>query len=215
MPAFIDNDFDGFADADNDRDGSIDEDIPNDRNNDFWSGIWLIDDDGDGWVDEDPTTWWDDDEFNSTWNEDPENGLDDDGDNHVDEDPSDDVNGDGCPGVCGVDDDGDGNVDEGNVGDDDEDGQSDEDWYDALVFSLNGGDLTERVPVPWDISGGGIIGGQDFVVNTIAENVTRLRFERLPTAAGQPELVDITLELTTPAAGLVSINTRVRVGGAL
>lgn len=215
MPAFIDNDFDGFPDADNDRDGLIDEDVYNDRNNDFASGIYLIDDDGDGWVDEGPGQWWDDDEFNFVWDEDPENGIDNDGDGSVGEDPSNDANGDGCPGICGIDDDGDGNIDEGNVQDDDEDGQDDEDWYDALVFSLNGSELTERVHVPWDISGGGVVGGQDFVVNTIAENVTRLRFERVPTSAGQPELVDITLELTTPAAGTVAVNTRVRIGGAL
>ena len=91
-----------------------------------------------------------------------------------------------------------------------------ESWHNATargLYELH--ELKERVPVPWDEDGGGIVSGRDFVVNTIAENVTRLRFERVPTSVGQPELVDITLELTTPAAGTVSLNTRVRVGGAL
>ena len=215
LPAASDLDFDGFPDADNDRDGRIDEDVPADRNNDFASGIWLVDDGGDGFVDEGFLTPNDDDEYMFTQNEDPEDGLDDDNDANVDEDPPSDANNDGCPGLCGVDDDGDGTVDEGSNDDDDEDGQNDEDWYDALVYYLDNGELMERMPVPWDESGAGGITGRDFALSTIAENVTRLRFERVPVSAGQPQLVDITLELSTPAAGTVAVNTRVRVGGSL
>ena len=215
LPASSDLDFDGFPDADNDRDGRIDEDVPADRNNDFASGIWLVDDGGGGLVDEGFLTPNDDDEYMFSQNEDPEDGLDDDNDANVDEDPPSDANNDGCPGLCGVDDDGDGTVDEGSNQDDDEDGQSNEDWYDALVYYFDNGELKERTPVPWDESGTGGITGRDFVVSTIAGNVTRLRFERVAVSAGQPQLVDITLELTTPMAGTVAVNTRVRVGGSL
>jgi len=216
LPAFQDLDGDGFPDADDDRDGRIDEDLYNDRNNDFGPGIYLIDDDGDGLVDENSAWWWDDDEANAVIDEDPIDGIDNDGDNNVDEDPSDDMNADGCPGICGVDDDADGFIDEGNVADDDEDGQNDEDWYNALVFYLDNGILKQRTPVPWDISGGGIVGGQDFIVSAIAENVTRLRIERVPGTTGGVQLVDLTLDLTSPETGeMVSLQTRVRVGGAL
>lgn len=215
LPAFSDLDFDGFPDADNDRDGRVDEDLPADRNNDFASGIYLIDDGGDGTIDEGSSSPNDDDEYFSQQDEDPENGLDDDNDGNIDEDPPSDANADGCPGRCGVDDDGDGQVDEGSNQDDDEDGQSDEDWYDPLVYYLQAGQLRERTPVPWDESGAGGVTGRDFVDAVIAEHVTRLRFERLPRSAGQPQLIDITLQLTLPAAGTVSLSTRVRVGGAL
>ena len=216
LPASSDLDFDGFPDADNDRDGRIDEDAPDDKNYDYASGIYLIDDAGDGYVDEGNFTQGDDDEWLFTQNEDPLNGLDDDNDGTVDEDPPDDMNADGCPGLCGVDDDGDGLIDEGGqVGDDDEDGQLDEDWYDALVYYLDGGELKERIPVPWDESGAGGISGRDFIVSTIAENVSRFRVERLPASVGQAQLVDITLELTTQEAGTVAVQTTVRIGGAL
>jgi len=214
LPAYSDLDFDGFPDADDDRDGLIDEDPHGDVTNDFAPGIYQIDDDGDGSVDENAFTWWDDDEQGGG-DEDPVNGLDDDNDGNVDEDPYRDINGDGAPGVIGVDEDGDGLIDEGDFRDEDEDGQTDEDSYNALVFYLNAGEIMERTAVPWDESGGGLVTGLDFVVSTIAENVTRLRFERVPDAAGRAQLVDITLELTSPVAGTVSLNSRVRVGGAL
>jgi prepilin-type N-terminal cleavage/methylation domain-containing protein len=216
LPAFIDLNGDGVPDADDDQDGRIDEDLFNDKNNDFAPGIYLIDDDGDGFVDENPSWWWDDDEVNGVIDEDPINGVDDDGDGNVDEDPSANMNEDGCPGICGVDDDGDGSIDEGDVDDDDEDGQADEDWYNALVFFLDNGVLKQRTPVPWDISGGGVVGGQDFIVSDLAENVTLFRVERVPGLAGVPQLVDLILELTSPATGeTVSLHTRLRVGGAL
>ncbi|MDH3642225.1 MAG: prepilin-type N-terminal cleavage/methylation domain-containing protein [Gammaproteobacteria bacterium] len=218
LPAYIDLDFDGFPDADDDRDGLIDEDLPNDNHHDFEPGIMLIDDDGDGVVD-DGTGWAEDDE-DGAQNEDPLDGIDNDGDGSVDEDAPSDNNGDTCAGVCGVDDDGDGQVDEGAFDDDDEDGGSFDDPYDPVVFYLSGGALIERMPVPWNEDGisvpDGPVDGRDFVTHEIAANVTRFRVERIPQASGQPQLVDITLELTSPATGeMVSLQTQVRVGGAL
>lgn len=211
-----DLDGDGFADADDDRDGAIDEDLPNDRCYDWASGIYLIDDDGDGAVDEDPLFSWDDDERLATVNEDPVDGLDDDDDQNTDEDPASDNNGDGCPGRCGVDDDGDGQIDEGSVDDDDERGGEYEDWNNPVVFYLDGDTLMQRTPVPWDEDGSGGVDGRDFVVQPLAEHVSRFRVERLPAAHGEPQLVDLLLELTGPIQGeRVEIQTRALVGGAL
>ena len=50
-------------------------------------------------------------------------------------------------------------VDEGAVADDDEDGSSDEDWYDPLVFYLAGSSLVQRTPVPWDVDSSGSVTG--------------------------------------------------------
>jgi prepilin-type N-terminal cleavage/methylation domain-containing protein len=212
-----DLDGDGTPDADNDGDGQIDEDIDGDRTNDTAAGIYLIDDDGDGSVDESTAGYWDDDEESSTWDEDPVNGIDDDGDGTVDEDSFMDMNADNCPGTCGVDNDNDGQVDEGSTAyDDDEDGLADEDWYDPVVFYLAGGTLMERTWVPWDESGADGITGRDFIIEPIAENVTRFRVERVPQNGDRSQIVDLTLELTNPLSGeTVSLNTRVRVGGEL
>jgi len=218
LPASFDLDADGFPDADNDRDGRIDEDPPADNTFDNAAGIFQIDDGGDGTVDEfSSCCYWDDDERFGITNEDAINGIDDDGDGRVDEDPGSDINGDGCPGICGVDDDGDGLVDEGSGNsNDDEDDQTDEDWYDPLVFYLNGDTLMQRTPVPWDISGGGLVSGLDFIAEPIADNVTRFRVERVGGAADAEQLVDLTLELTSAVSGeTVSLHARVRVGGAL
>lgn len=216
VPEYIDLDSDGFADADNDRDGRIDEDAPSDATWDLAPGITFIDDDGDGSVDEGAFADNDDDEALSVSDEDPINGLDDDGDGNIDEDFGTDMNGDGCPGLCGVDDDADGTIDEGSANDDDEDGQIDEDFYGTIVFYLDNGVIKERMPVPWDISGGGLISGLDYITSDIAANVTRLRFERSTPAGGGPQLVDITLELTGPETGAtVNLHTQIRVGGAL
>ena len=214
LPAYQDLDADGFSDADDDRDGLIDEDLPEDSHNDFAAGIYLIDDGGNGAVDD---SWeWDDDEASWTEGEDPINGIDDDGDANIDEDPSANMNEDGCPGVCGVDDDADGFIDEGSVDDDDEDGQADEDWYNAIVFYLDNGILKLRTPVPWDETGVSGITGRDFITSDIADNVTRFREERVAGLAGSQQLVDITLELTSPINGeRVSLQTQVRIGGAL
>jgi len=212
-----DLDGNGTPDADNDGDGSIDEDLYGDQTNDSSAGIHLIDDDGDGQVDESTAGYWDDDEESSVWDEDPVNGIDDDGDGKVDEDSFMDMNADNCAGTCGVDEDGDGLIDEGSTDyNDDEDGQSDEDWYDPVVFYLDNGTLMQRTPVPWDEDASGSVTGRDFIVEPIAENVTRLRVERVPQGGDRSQLVDLTLELTSPASGeTVSLNTRVRVGGAL
>jgi type II secretory pathway pseudopilin PulG len=216
LPAYSDLDFDGFPDADNDRDGRIDEDPGDDETNDGAPGIYQIDDNGNGFVDEAFFfNTQDDDESFWTTNEDPVNGVDDDGDGSVDEDPAADLNGDGCPGRCGIDDDGDGLIDEGNADDDDEDGKVDEDWYDPVVFYLSGDTLRERTPVPWDETGVGGISGRDFLTSDIATRVTWLRFERIPPTGSGPVLIDITLELTSADGQVVSVNRRVRLGGAL
>lgn len=210
----VDLDADGFPDADNDRDGRIDEDYPADIAYDFDPGIHLIDDGGDGFVDEGFSDADDDERLNSG-DEDPINGIDDDGDGVVDEDPGADMNGDGAPGIAGVDDDADGQIDEGDANDDDEDGLVDEDWLDAVVFYLQGGALIERHPVPWDESANGFISGRDYIETVIAENVTLFRVERPVPGSPNEQLVSLTLELTGPSGQTVSLDARVRVGGAL
>lgn len=216
LPIDQDLDADGFPDADDDRDGRIDEDLYNDAVNDTAPGIWGVDDDGDGFFDEDGLWWWDEDETSAVIDEDPLDGVDNDADQNVDEDPGADSNGDGCPGICGVDDDGDGLVDEGSNSDDDEDGNVDEDWYNPVLFGLVDDVLWTRIPVPWDETGAGGVTGRDFVARPIAEFVSRFRVERLPAAWGDPQLVDLTLELTGPMTGeQVMLQTRVRVGGGL
>jgi len=213
LPGYSDLDADGFPDADNDRDGQIDEDLSSDSTNDSASGIYAIDDGGDGVADESLS--YDDDESSPDADEDTINGIDDDGDGNSDEDPSADMNGDGLPGIAGVDDDRDGQIDEGSNDDDDEDGRVDEDWYDPVVFYLNGTSLEERTPVPWDETGTDGITGRDFIVHDIADDVTLFRVERI-TLGGGGTMVDLTLELTNPENGTaVSLNTQVRVGGAL
>jgi len=213
LPAYQDLDADGFPDADDDRDGRIDEDFTANRTHSKAAGIYLIDDDGDGRVDEGGAG---DDDESSTVNDDPINGVDDDSDNNVDEDPPPDINADGCPGVCGVDDDNDGSIDEGSIDDDDEDGQINEDSLNPVVFYLSSGTLMQRTPVPWDENNSGGVDGQDFVIGPIAGNVTRLRVERVAGVAFGEQLVDISLELTSPDSGeRVSLHTQVRPGGAL
>ena len=217
LPAYFDLDGDGVADADNDADGLFDEDLPADVSYDAQPGIIGIDDDGDGVTDDASAPVEDDDESaDQAQNEDNFNGIDDDGDGIIDEDPRADNNADGCAGVCGVDDDADGAVDEGAVADDDEDGASNEDWYDSLVFYLDNGTLMQRTPVPWDESGGGLVSGLDYIVEPLAENVSRFRVERLPPIGNRPLLLDLTLELTSPTTGeSVSLHSRIRVGSAL
>ena len=217
LPIDSDLDGNGISDADNDGDGRYDEDLPADTQNDGKAGIRDFDDDGNGTKDFMFSPAGDDDESNNlAQNEDTINGIDDDGDGSIDEDPSADMNGDGAPGVVGVDDDGDTQVDEGDVNDDDEDGNVDEDWLDPLVYYLNSGALIERIAVPWDANSSGVVDGRDYVESTIAENVTLLRFERVPMSTGdRTQLVDITIELTPPGGEAFSLNTRVRLGAAL
>ena len=208
LPASQDLDFDGFPDADNDRDGRRDEDWGGDMTNDNANGIVDIDDNGDGRVDE---TFFgldrNDDEYMSRSDEDPINGYDDDNDGSVDEDSGSDMNDDGAPGIVLVDDDGDGLVDEGEDNDDDEDGVSDEDWLDALVFELKDSTLIERRPVPYDENNDGVIDGEDYIVEAIADDVTLLRFERL---TGTAPLVEIELQLER-SDEVVNVITRARV----
>ena len=217
LPAYVDLDNDGYPDADDDRDGAIDEDLPNDSHHDFFPGIMLIDDDGDGTVDE--GTGWAEDDEDGAENEDPLDGIDNDGDGSIDEDPPTDNNGDGCSGVCGVDDDGDGTIDGSSADDDDEDGNNFDDPYDPVVFYLNGNQLIERMPTPWDTDGisvpDGPVDGRDYIESVIAENITRFRVERLDNGS-VIEIIDLTLELTSPITGeTVSLQAQVRVGGAL
>ena len=216
LPAYFDLDGNGIPDADNDGDGRIDEDLPADTTNDAKPGIVGIDDDGKGITDYSFSPVADDDESGDfAQNEDVINGVDDDGDGMIDEDPGADNNGDSCAGICGVDDDADGNVDVGAVADDDEDGSSDEDWYDPVVFHLVGSNLMQRTPVPWDVNSSGTVTGLDFIEQVIADNVSRLRVERI-SQPGRSQIVDLILELTSPDSGeSVRLQTRVRVGGAL
>ncbi len=215
LPLYSDLDGDGVPDADDDADNQIDEDMPNNMSYSQAPGIYLIDDDGDGQIDEGGAPG-DDDENNSVTGEDPMNGFDDDGDGNVDEDANKDMNADGCAGICDIDDDGDGQLDEGNTDDDDEDGVSDEDWYNPVVFYLNGDALIERMPVPWDESGDSNVTGRDYVASAIADNVTHFRVERIPLSDVRAQLVDLTLELTSPVSGeSVTLQTQVRVGGTL
>jgi prepilin-type N-terminal cleavage/methylation domain-containing protein len=216
LPAYFDLDGDGVADADNDGDGRIDEDLPADINNDGKPGVRGIDDDGNGITDFSLSPVADDDESaDLAQNEDTLNGVDDDGDGTSDEDPGADNNGDGCAGICGVDDDADGAIDESAMVDDDEDGSSDEDWVDPLVFHLVGSTLVQRTPVPWDVNSSGSVTGLDYIEQVIADDVSRLRVERV-SQPGRSQIVDLILELTSSDSGeSVSLHTRVRVGGAL
>lgn len=214
LPEHLDLNGDGIADADDDGDGFIDEDLPSDIHADNASGIYLLDDNGDGSADEFSAD--DDDETADDANDDPIDGVDNDNDNNIDEDPGSDMNGDGCPGLCGVDDDGDGAIDEGDAADDDEDGTIDDDPYNPLVFFLEGNTLKERVPVPWDADGNGANDGRDFVVTDIADNVTRFRVVRVQSTGGGGQLIELALALTSPVnQAVVSLQTSVRLGGAL
>ncbi len=199
LPLSWDLDGDGFPDADNDRDGRVDEDPPADAGNDGKPGVRDIDDDGNGLRDFFLSPVADDDESNDREaDEDPLDGLDNDGDGLVDEDPPADRNGDGQPGLAGVDDDGDGLVDEGSAADDDEDGRVDEDGRDVLLFYLDTADgtLHQRAPVPWDVTGDGVVDGRDTVDEVIARGIDRLRVERLPGATPARPWVLLRLEFT-------------------
>ena len=218
LPVTVDLDVNGIPDADNDGDGRVDEDLDADNNFDGAPGIALIDDNGDGTVDDssaaDPR--YDNDEDDMAIEE-TLNGQDDDSDGNIDEDLDSDVNRDGKSGVMGIDDDGDGNVDNGqNKNDDDEDGEVNEDWYDSLVFYLDNGVLTERMPVPWDANGDSQVTGADSVISDLAEDVSRFRVERVTQSGSRWQLIDLTLELTSPVTGeVISLQTQVRLGGAL
>ncbi len=207
-----DLDGNGVPDADNDGDGRFNEDTDKDATKDLAAGIIGLDDENDG--NTDSSTVGDDDE-DGVENEDPMDGVDNDGDGAVDEDPGGDMNIDAHPGLEDVDDDGDGSVDEGPPADDDEDGQVNEDWWEVVAFYQSGATLIERTPVPWDESGDGQISGLDYVERALVDNVSGFRVERIPAPNGTAALVRLTLT-TTDAAGTVStLQTTVRLGGAL
>lgn len=211
-----DRDRDGTPDADNDGDGLFDEDPTGDLSNDFATGIIGVDDDNDGNVDEAHGTGGpaeDDDDEDGVANEDDWDGTDDDGDGTVDEDAKKDTSHDGKAGLIGVDDDNDSSIDEGDKNDDDEDGSVNEDWLDHVVFRLQGTDLIERTPVPWDENGGGI-DGTDFIESVIAENVTRFAVTRLPLGTNRADLVDIQIEVTDSNNQPHPLALRLRVGSA-
>lgn len=217
----LDRDMDGWADANNDKDfldinnnGSrdageierIDEDPSHDTNNDAAPGIVGIDDDNDGSVDEGDSR---DDDEDGLNNEDGWDGVDEDGDNNIDEDPKHQMTDDNEAGLALIDDDYDGNVDEGDKNDDDEDGEKEEDWFDPVVFYLNGTVLIQRVP---NINP---VDGNDFQENPIVENVTNFQVIRIPQGSGRSVLVEVTLELTSAEGEIVNFNTRVGVGSGL
>ena len=213
LPASVDRNQDGIADADNDGDGRIDEDTPGDITNDAAPGIYLIDDDNDNSVDEGSQNE-DDDEYLAFSNEDKLDGVDNDNDGAIDEDWNNDANDDGQPGVAGVDDDGDGSIDEGSVEDDDEDGQSDEDWLDPVVYYLDGTNLMERLPVPWDTDSDTDVDGRDFVTNTLLSNVQRFRVERVDQQERPYPLVILTVEYIDSFGQTHSLTAQIRVGSA-
>jgi len=140
--------FSGFVNDDNDYyfDDSlfpkIDEDTGNDMNNDGYSGIFNIDDDGNGAIDEEFDNG--DDDEDGKANEDRLDGIDNDSDGNIDEDLPRDTNSDNAPGIAGIDDDGDGNVDEDSKWDDDEDGLIDEDSLNPLIYSFDSSTNTLR-----------------------------------------------------------------------
>jgi hypothetical protein len=221
----MDRDQDGWADANNDKDyldinnnGSrdageperVDEDLANDNTNDSAPGIVDIDDNGDGTSDNSsalsPIV--DNDEDNVE-TEDSINNVDSDNDGAMDEDIQQDMNRDVAPGIKNFDDDFDGSVDEGFIHDDDEDGTTGEDWFDPVVFFLNGATLMQRLPNIDPVD------GTDYTEYPIADNVTQLQVERLIGNDGVTVLVDITLQISPSNIEPITLNTRVRVGGAL
>lgn len=204
-----DVDQNGIPDADNDGDGRIDEDWPQDSTNDGGNGIIGLDDNGEGSIDEGFFGSSDDDELLS-FNEDPVNLIDDDNDGSIDEDANDDMNGDSEPGIAGVDDDGDGSTDEGNDADDDEDGSDNEDWLDAHAFYLNGDNLIERIPVPWDANSDSIQDGNDYIETTIATEVNYFKVELLNDAHDPTRLLEITLAINSPSGSSISQSRHLR-----
>ena len=217
LPASVDRDRDGFADADNDRDGKIDEDTSADMTNDAAGGIHNIDDDLDGNTDETLFGFGitDDDEYLFFGEEDKKDNIDNDGDGTVDEDWGADMNADGQPGIAGVDDDGDGAIDEGSVDDDDEDGLDNEDWLDPVVYYLSGDNLIERTPVPWDTDSDADIDGRDYIETIILANVNRFRVERVAVPEVSYPLVDLTIETTNADGNIRNLHSRIRIGSGL
>lgn len=161
----------------------IDEDLDRDMNRDGDPGISGIDDDGDGSPDETGNAW-DDDEDGLT-NEDPLDGVDNDGDGNIDEDVGWDANGDAKNGIAGMDDDGDGSVDEGaNDRDDDEDGLTQEDSLNPIVYFLDSGTNTLKETSPTGTTA------------DLAKNVTAFTVTYEPPDATRDPRISISLTLT-------------------
>lgn len=206
---FIPNNADPIRDVlaisamvDNDNDGVVDEDWGTDIGNDGQPGIAGFDDDGDGSIDEGGVALQGDDDEDGATNEDtPKNGLDDDSDGNYDEELRADINGDGCPGICGKDDDGDGSIDEGNVNDDDEDGMADEDPPDPLIFYIKNGALYEKKVIwnPTTVS-------NDTTDKKLIDNVTQFRVERLLGVNGKA-LVKVQIEVSAGRGSGVILET--------
>ncbi len=199
VAAMIDNE--AFIEPDN----RADEDLAADMTLDGAAGIIGVDDDGDSLVDEGLAT---DDDEDGLVDEDPLDGIDNDGDGDIDEDVPDDMNADGTSGLIDVDDDGDGFIDESPAENDDEDqvmmaDVANEDPIDPVVFYLAGSQLMERrtdetTPLSFE----------DYIVNTLAENVILFQVDRL-TGAGGETLIEIQLTLDDGLGNEVQLTTRV------
>jgi len=149
------------ANIDNDGDGLADEDPGADITGDGEPGIMMIDDNNNGFVDEGANN--NDDEAMGLIDEDEVDGIDNDLDSRVDEDP-----GDGFY---------------VSSSDDDNDGTSNEDPFDPLIYYLNGTTLMERQDVM----------GITTADNIIAENVSQFRVLRRRVDGNT--LIDIYLQL--------------------
>lgn len=190
LPASVDRDGNGVADADNDGDGMVDEDPGSDVTNDGQPGIILVDDDGDGLIDEGLGAAADDDESGLS-NEDGFDNTDSDGDGRIDEDYG---------SLLAV--------------NDDADGSTDEDWLDPVVYLLSGTDLTERMPVPWDVDANNVLNGKDYVTNTVLEGVTLFEARRQNVGVGQT-LLHLKVSAADVSNNIHTLETTVRVGGSL
>ena len=188
LPASVDRDGNGIADADNDGDGLVDEDPGSDVSNDGKNGIILVDDDGDGSIDE-GTGVVDDDEGGGS-NEDGLDNTDNDGDGRIDEDYGSTI-----------------------PVNDDADASTDEDWFDPAVYQLSGTDLVERVPVPWDVDGNSVLNGRDYVSNTILEGVTLFEARRENVGVGQT-LLHLKISAKDGTNNIHTLETSVRIGGS-
>jgi hypothetical protein len=186
LPASVDRDGNGIADADNDGDKLVDEDPGSDVTNDAQPGIILIDDDADGLTDEGVAS---DDDESGLANEDGLDNTDSDGDGRVDEDYG---------SLLAV--------------NDDADSGTDEDWFDPVVYELSGTIITERMPVPWDADGNSTLNGKDYVTNTVLEGVTLFEARRQAIGVGRT-LLHLKISAQDATNNIHTLETSVRIGG--
>lgn len=189
LPVSVDRDGNGIADADNDGDGLVDDDPGSDVSNDGKNGIILIDDDGDGSIDEGAGALDDDEDGGS--NEDGLDNTDNEGEGRIDEDYGSTI-----------------------PVNDDADTSTDEDWFDPVVYQLNGTDLVERMSVPWDVDGNAVLDGKDYVTNTVLEGVTLFEARREIVGVGQT-LLHLKISAKDGTNNIHTLETSVRIGGAL